>query len=307
MPAAALADEIEAGHVRALVVTGGNPLTAFPEPDRLRAAPSTGSTRWWSSTWPTAPSPRLATHVLPAAGQLERADLTLTEQVSLRSGLQWTDPVVAPVAERRPVWWMLAALSQRLGVRFLGGADPDHLSDQAVLTGVLGHSSLDPAEVVSAGPHGIDVAVEHGWVHDEMLPGGRWRLTPPVLLDRLAAHLEPLAGRGLVLVPRREADWSNSVRWAGDGTEAVVRLNPADGAALGVADGSDVVVESAHGAVPATAALDAGVRVGVVSMTHGRASSGPGHLTSASVGVDPLTAMPLASGLPVAIRPATAG
>src|SRR6185503_3141180 len=38
VPAVALADEIEAGSIRALVVTGGNPLTAFPEPARLRAA-----------------------------------------------------------------------------------------------------------------------------------------------------------------------------------------------------------------------------------------------------------------------------
>ena len=38
IPAVALADEIEAGNIRALFVTGGNPLTAFPQPDRLRAA-----------------------------------------------------------------------------------------------------------------------------------------------------------------------------------------------------------------------------------------------------------------------------
>ena len=37
VPAVALADEIEAGHVRALVVTGGNPLTAVP-----RARPPAG-------------------------------------------------------------------------------------------------------------------------------------------------------------------------------------------------------------------------------------------------------------------------
>ena len=39
VPAVALADEIEAGHVRALVVTGGNPIGALPEPDRMRARP----------------------------------------------------------------------------------------------------------------------------------------------------------------------------------------------------------------------------------------------------------------------------
>ena len=38
VPAVALADEIEAGNIRALFVTGGNPLTAFPQPARLEAA-----------------------------------------------------------------------------------------------------------------------------------------------------------------------------------------------------------------------------------------------------------------------------
>ncbi|MCU1366160.1 MAG: hypothetical protein JWN39_1799, partial [Ilumatobacteraceae bacterium] len=38
IPAVSLVDEIEAGHVTTLVVTGGNPLTALPEPDRVRAA-----------------------------------------------------------------------------------------------------------------------------------------------------------------------------------------------------------------------------------------------------------------------------
>ena len=38
IPAVALVDEIEAGNIRALFVTGGNPLTAFPQPARLEAA-----------------------------------------------------------------------------------------------------------------------------------------------------------------------------------------------------------------------------------------------------------------------------
>jgi predicted molibdopterin-dependent oxidoreductase YjgC len=38
LPVAALVDEIEAGRLKVLVVTGGNPLSAFPEPDRFRQA-----------------------------------------------------------------------------------------------------------------------------------------------------------------------------------------------------------------------------------------------------------------------------
>ena len=40
-------------------------------------------------------------------------------------------------------------------------------------------------------------------------------------------------------------------------------------------------------------------------MTHGRRDASPGSLTSATVDVDPLTAMPLASGLPVTLTATT--
>src|SRR4051794_6128102 len=109
VPAVALADEIEAGNIRALVVTGGNPLTAFPEPDRLRAALARLGVLAVVDVAGNELT-GLATHVLPATGQLERADLTLAEPTALRGGLLATGPVVAPGADRKPVWWMFAAL-----------------------------------------------------------------------------------------------------------------------------------------------------------------------------------------------------
>src|SRR5215217_6188527 len=111
----------------------------------------------------------LATHVLPAAGQLERADLTLAEHVSMRSGIQYTPAVVAPVAERRPVWWIFGQLGRRMGIDVLGGADPDTLTDESYL------ARLVPADVISGGPHGVDVPHEFGWVARDVLPDGRWR------------------------------------------------------------------------------------------------------------------------------------
>ena len=60
-----------------------------------------------------------------------------------------------------------------------------------------------------------------------------------------------------------------------------------------------VTVTSAHGSIEASAALDERLRPGTVSLTHGRGDSPAGRLTSATADVDPLTAMPLASGLPV--------
>jgi anaerobic selenocysteine-containing dehydrogenase len=301
LPAVALADEIEAGNVRALLVTGGNPILAFPEPDRLRAALARLDVLAVVDVAEHELT-ALATHVLPATGQLERADVSIAELTAVRCGLQATGAVVPAVGERRPVWWILGSLAPRVGLDVLGGASPEDLTDERFLHGLLARSPVDAVDLFARGPHGIGLPVEHGWVRATMLPGGYWRIAPPELLTRLAAHREPAVG--LVLVPRRETEWNNSVRSAGPGTEPVVRVHPDDAAAAGLVDAGRVTVRSAHGTVTASLRADANVRPGVVAMTHGHAASSPGRLTSAHADVDPLTTMPRAGGLPVTLEPA---
>ncbi len=293
IPAVALVDEIEARNIRALVLTGGNPLTAFPQPERLEAALQTLDVL---AVVDVADNPltEIATHVLPATGQLERSDIMLAELTALRSGTQSTRRVVEPVAARRPVWWMFAALSRAMGRPAAGAADPDTLTDEDYLRGVLAHSSLDADTVFAAGPRGVDIPVEHGWVHDELLASGRWSIAPAPLLERLAAYIDPVPA-AFVLAPRREMGWSNSVAYGKGARRPVVRMH---GSSEGN-DGGLVTISTERGTVTAELIVDPAVRAGVVSMTHGHADANPGNLTSGHAAVDPLTAMPHVSGLPV--------
>jgi anaerobic selenocysteine-containing dehydrogenase len=297
IPAVALADEIEAGHIRALIVTGGNPLTAFPQPNRLKAALQNLDVLAVVDVADNQLT-ELATHVLPATGQLERADVTLAELTALRSGLQATRPIVEPVADRRPVWWMFAALSRAMGRATPGGPEPDDLGDEDYLRGILAHSRLDADDVFAAGPRGIDTPVEHGWVHDELLPDGRWSIAPPPLLERLTSYADP-APAEFVLAPRREMAWSNSVAYGSVATGPVVHLNPAALRASDETDTDVVALSTSHGRITAAFVADPTVRDGVVSMSHGHADANPGDLTSGDVTVDRLTAMPRVAGLEV--------
>jgi anaerobic selenocysteine-containing dehydrogenase len=299
IPAVALADEIEAGNVRVLIVTGGNPVAALPEPDRVRAA-----LRRLDALVVVdvigGELAELATHVLPVTGQLERADVHMHAHISVRSTMQSTDAVVAPVAERRPAWSVLGSLAGRLGLDLFGGADPDSLTDETYLRGILERSPLDADTVFAAGSRGFELPVEYGWVHESMLPDGRWRLAPAVLVERLASHAEP--GPGLVLSPGRDMAWSNSVRYGADDDAARLRVHPDDATAAGVADGGPATVFSQHGSVDVTIVVDDRMRAGVVSLVHGRRGHSPGNLTSARLDVDPLTTMPRASALPVRLE-----
>ncbi|HEV7526505.1 MAG TPA: molybdopterin-dependent oxidoreductase, partial [Acidimicrobiia bacterium] len=202
IPAVALADEIEAGNIRALFVTGGNPLTAFPQPSRLENALRTLDVL---AVVDVADSrlTKIATHVLPATGQLERADITLAELTALRSGIQATRPVVEPATDRRPVWWMFAALNRAMGRPTPGGLDPDRITDEDYLRGALAGAPIDADDVIAAGPRGIGHPVEYGWVHAELLPDGRWSIAPAALVERLAAYVDP-EPTAFLLAPRRE-------------------------------------------------------------------------------------------------------
>jgi anaerobic selenocysteine-containing dehydrogenase len=292
LPAVALTDEIESGNIRALLVTGGNPLTAFPQPARLRAALATLDVLAVVDVTET-PLTALATHVLPATGQLERADITLAELTALESRIQATRPVVEPVADRRPVWWMFAALNRALGRATPGGEALDQ-TDEQYLRGVLRHSRLDAGELFAAGPHGIGTPIEHGWVHEELLADGRWRIAPAPLLERLRAYVDPDPG-AFVIAPRREMAWSNSIAYGADASGAVVRMNPGD------ARSDAITLTSDHGSIMARVVADATVREGVVSISHGHPEENPGDLTSGDIGVDNLTAMPRVAGLDVQV------
>jgi anaerobic selenocysteine-containing dehydrogenase len=298
LPVAALVDEIEAGRLKVLVVTGGNPLSAFPEPDRFRQAAALLDALVVIDVADTELC-ELATHVLPATGQLERADLTLAEQVAFRSGMQFTPPIVEPEADRRPVWWILGSLAARSERPMFGGARLDALSDEGILAGLLGHGPLEASDVIGAGSRGVDLAPAYGWVRERMLADGRWRIAPEAFVERLALHRGPEVG--LLLVPRRESAWSNSVRFAGSGDEPVVVLHPGDASVQGIVAGDWVALTTDHGSLVATVGIDETLRPGVVSVTHGHPGSLTGTLTSSRVDVDPLTAMPRASGVPVRI------
>jgi len=302
IPAVALVDEIEAGNIRALFITGGNPLTAFPQPARLAAALETLEVLAIVDVTDNRLT-EIATHVLPATGQLERADITLAEPTALRSGIQATGPVVEPGADRRSVWWMFAALSRAMGRAVPGGVDPDDLSDADYLRGVLAHSQLAADDVFAAGPRGIDTPVEHGWVHAELLAYGRWSIAPPPLLERLAAYTDPAPAR-FVLAPRREMAWSNSVAYGAGATGPVVRMNTGAMAASDDTRTGVVALSTDHGSIIAPFVADSTVRDGVISITHGHVDANSGDLTSGDVAVDPLTAMPRVAGLEVDVSAA---
>jgi anaerobic selenocysteine-containing dehydrogenase len=301
-PCAALVDEIEAGNLRALLVAGGSPLTAFPDPERTAAALRSLDVLAVVDVVAN-PLTALATHVLPCTGQLERTDLVVLERTMVAPA------VVTPGRDRRPCWWIFDQLGRRLGVDALG-LSPDVPHEEEAMLRALAGASRDGADALfAAGSHGMASPRLHGWVRDRALPGGRWRLVPPGMLDRLAGLLDddPGAGgggRGLRLVSRRQVNANNATRYVPverSSERPMALVHPEDAAACGVGEGDAVEVRSASGQVTVTVQLDGGLRPGTVSVPHGWYDANVCRLTSAT-DVDPLTTQPQMSGYPVSLH-----
>ena len=184
-----------------------------------------------------------------------------------------------------------------MGVDILGGVDPDAMTDEDFLRGVLARAPVDVETVLAAGSHGVDVPVEVGWVRAAMLADGCWNLAPPELLTRLRDH----EAAPTQLASRPGARWAGATRSA----TAAGATNPSPVCTRTTrrcGEHGRAVLHSAHGTLTVTVVVDDSIRPGVVSMTHGRAGHSAGLLISAHADVDPLTAMPHTSGVPVTIE-----
>ena len=298
-PCAALVDEIEAGNVRALVVVGGNPLIAFPDRDRTQAALASLDVLAVADVVET-DTTELATHLLPVAGQLERADVPwMLDAYQPAIATQFTPAVVPPGADRRLMWQAFAELGHRLGVGVLPrGIDPETATDEDLLA-LIAERGRSNAATVLAARRGLvgEARPVHGWVLDRVLPDHRWRLAPEPLVEQLADldHPEPL-----VLLPRRQMRTMNGqLRDLGDvGPEVLIHPDH------GIADGQLVQVTSAHGDLVGTARTSDEIATGAVSIPHGWANPNVCTLTTAESDIDPLTGMVWQSGLPVQLSPA---
>jgi len=310
-PCAGLVDEIEAGNLRALLVVGGNPLTALPDRERTEAALRNLDVLAVADIVRT-DTTALATHLLPCAGQLERADLPwLLDCYQLEVASQYSAAVVPPARRRWPLWRIMAELGSRLGLDVLpGGMDAATATDDDLLAPIAARGRADLA-TLQAHPSGISHGGPvHGWVSERLLADGRWRIAPAEMVAQLQDLLRAPVPTGPVLIPRRQLRTMNSQMRALGGPvgyppQIRALIHPADAAVAGVGDGDEVTITARTGSVVARVQLDAGLVPGAVSLPHGWDHPNVCALTSASADVDPLTGMVLQSGLPVQLSATT--
>jgi anaerobic selenocysteine-containing dehydrogenase len=159
------------------------------------------------------------------------------------------------------------------------------------------------AAIVDAGPRGVRPPIVYGWIHDRVLPDGKWRLAPESMVTQLASLLDE-ASPPLLLVSHRAMHNHNSVPYAektSGPSPSVIHINPLDAKRWDIANDDRVRIASASGAVEGSANLDRRLSPGVVTLNHGWLRPNVARLISA-VDIDPLSGQPAQTGVPVTIE-----
>jgi anaerobic selenocysteine-containing dehydrogenase len=299
-PTAALVDEIEAGNLRALIVAGGAPVTAFPDTARTIAALGQLDVLAVADVLHN-PTTRLATHVLACTGPLERADVPyFTDNQLPAVYTQYAPAIVPPVGDRRPLWWQFAKLAELVGLDLLDGRKADDCNDDDVLRLFASRGRVSFDELRDADGPVVAQPTALNWV-EERLPDGRWNMAPAELVAQLARTPDPVPHQ-LVLIPRRERKSVNSLRGpdVDAASESCIWISPSDADDRGVKTGNDIVVESNTGSLCGVALVTDRVARGTVSVVHGN-DPNVSQLTS-NTECDLLTGMVQQSGVPVVVR-----
>ncbi|MCB9626663.1 MAG: molybdopterin-dependent oxidoreductase [Sandaracinaceae bacterium] len=317
LPGGVLADEILTPgdrQVRALFVTGGNPLITMSNANRLRDA-FTKLELLVCLDIQMSETAHLAHYVLPCTSPLQRPDLPFVFPLLLgmqsRPYLQATRAVLPPEGEQRDEATIYTQLAQASGVSLFRGKPLQKLLEASIRYQQRKHPDTQPAipqegildlllRTTREGSFKSLLKKTHGREREEHEPGSflgkrvihpdaRMDLAPPVLLaeaKKLDASFErEYAQRDqLKLITKRAItthnSWTHNIEDFIEGGTNYLYMHPDDAAARGLEAGDVVDVRTKTAAVRVPMQLLAELLPGVCALPHGW---GHQHATGMSV------------------------
>lgn len=344
LPSAALPDEILTpgpDRIRALIVLGGNPVTALGQPDKTLRAFADLELLVVIDPRMTETA-RMAHYVIAPTLQYERHDLTTVVDGGAgfsASFVQYTPPVVTPppgTLHESDFFWGLA---QRLGLQLTykkmilgmdyrttpGGhaVDMQTPPDGAQLARWWCEGTALDFAGLAAAPSGVlgqDVATVQAPASDS---GHRLALCPTDVAAELRAVLQEQAPAAYPfrLIGRRLLETMNSLYREAEPTRRRYPVNyaymhPLDLQALALTDGGRVRIRSAHGELVARPRADATLPRQVIAMAHqwgdpdaggdpgGSKGAFSGQLVSLEQDIEAINRMPRQTAIAVAVMAA---
>ena len=334
-----LADEILTpgdGQIRALIVGGGNPVTAMP--DQRKTVRAFKDLELLISIEPyMTTTAKLSHYILPPKLQYERADLPMALYGMSFYPVAWgqyTPEIIRPRhgSEVADDWYIYWGLAKRLGIALKYGDRPldmDKTPTTDDLLAVRNEGAVVPFEEIRQYPSGNVWDIEGTVQPARPEATGRFDIMP----DDLFSEMEEIAREDIRpgeyvsngqsfryrLAVRRSRDTVNSVGPMLNGVRSrnpynPVWINPLDMADQSIHAGDKIAILSDHGRIEAIAASDDTVRRGVVMLNHGWGGLpdenldyedmgvSPNLLIDTETNIEPINSMVRMSAIPVNIQ-----
>jgi anaerobic selenocysteine-containing dehydrogenase len=287
LPGNLLADYITnpAEPLRALFVNSGNPVLSIGGEARTREALKSLELLVCVDIYPNATA-EYAHYLLPAAGAFEREDINLTGLgMQFQPSVQFTEAVVPPAYERKPDWWIYEKLSQTMGFEcaFDTGPEPDMWArtDAMLRSQQRSMGQLRQEQIIAlerSKPEDFSSYVQHDDKHIDCCPAAFAEAL--IRMEDLFNQLRAEPASQLKLISKRDPYMMNS--WysnlpklkANNRDRNYLYMHPEDAAQRQIADGDQVRISNANGAIAAQVKVTDELMAGVVAMTHGWGHTG---------------------------------
>jgi formate dehydrogenase len=318
LPTTVMADEIlhpGEDHLRALLVSAGNPVLSFPNGTRLEEALQTldllvGLDLYINET------NQYADYILPATTFFERADVPVFSITTMpRPAMHYTPAVIEPLGESREEQHVFMEIAKRMGLPnpmamtllpeelWEEHRDSDQLSllDRAMRAGMFGDQFGErpgglSIDLLRQHPHGLkieDFDAYPEWRRHARHPEGKLELWN----DTIAGEIRRLRQEGLRLKPdegqlrlfgrrsvRNINSWMHNIGdlVKGDAGSPALFMHPDDASARDIEDGQLVEVAGKYRAVNCRVKLTSDVVPGSVCYPHGWGHGGAANWSTAN-------------------------
>jgi len=308
LPGGILADEILTPgdrQIKALFVTGGNPLITMANSERLRDAFKELELLVVLDIQPSETA-SVATHVLPCTSPFQRPDLPFVFPLMLglqsKPYLQATRAIIPPKGEQRDEATIYVDIAKASGINLWGSAVAQRAMELAKQLNAIGKGDKQPSipqelllsgllRATKQGSFKKLLQEKHGRLRPEHEPGsflgkriiredGKMNLAPEVLLEQTQKlesdfELERATKDKLKLITKRAItthnSWTHNIEdfVSGERSTNHLYMHPDDAARVGIEDGNLADVSSETSTVRVPVKLLSDLMPGTVALPHG--------------------------------------
>jgi len=272
--------------IKAMLVSGGNPVASWPDSQKLRRAFEKLDLLAVMDLFMTETA-RLADIVLPVCSSVET--LGLAYNYGLTMGIPYvllSKKLIEPIGESRPDWWIYSELGRKMGY----GEYFPYTSDEEVVEHMLGPSGVTVKQLLEDHPEGVMFGERDYEVPKKFrTPSGKIELYSQSLADLgedpIPVHKEPTQSPvsapeltkeyPLILVTGARmpeyTHWQmrNIPELRKMAPDPLVWVHPDAAHDSGITDGDVIFVETRKGRIKVRVGVTEDIVPNVVSLTHG--------------------------------------